>query len=449
MTDINKLLNTTSAGLLAQKLDAADGTKDGKIEASIWNEFVKDKGGKEVNEFINVGDAMNSITKYAIRNAKTLDKDIEVLAKEWTEAAPTSSTAVTGSVAAGSTTATTTTPQTPTGGISQPRVVSTNAEAVEADYQSVKVTVPLKTVTAEKPANKDEVDKIQSCRKDGKRVAELIKKANANFNKYNCTQYKNDYLNALKQINKDNVIYVLGEIPTLAKMIDDVDWAGAGFDKDDVIKYVLTPLGLKGDELGWVYRDGEKKMKFSEAYKQKAPDWSIDKIYRETYGTAKSMRGEELKKITEYNKKMTEYNNDVKDVNNFNKNLRSKAQKTFDDATKFMAEVANMNSKPEIERGHNDDENCDFANATLPDGRRIVVLYDNDGKISYILISHDTTPDTYSDGTTQDCAEVSFNNGEAYFDYDKSNENWEGSITSGYDFEKLKALAEKIFGKKE
>lgn len=98
MTDINRLLNTTSAGLLAQKLDAQDGNKNGEISASIWNEFVKDKGGKEVREFISVEDAMNSITKYVIKNAKTLGKNVENLAQEWINAIPAASNESTESV---------------------------------------------------------------------------------------------------------------------------------------------------------------------------------------------------------------------------------------------------------------------------------------------------------------------------------------------------------------
>ena len=46
MTDINPLLNSTLAGQIAQNLDVADGTKDGKIEKSIWDAFVQEHGGK-------------------------------------------------------------------------------------------------------------------------------------------------------------------------------------------------------------------------------------------------------------------------------------------------------------------------------------------------------------------------------------------------------------------
>ena len=87
MTDITRLLNTTSAGMIAQELDARDKNgKDNKIEASIWNAFIKDKGGKTVKNFISVTAAMNSITTYVIREAKKLGKNVEQLALEWLNA---------------------------------------------------------------------------------------------------------------------------------------------------------------------------------------------------------------------------------------------------------------------------------------------------------------------------------------------------------------------------
>ena len=82
MTEVNPLLNSTLAGKIAQKLDAADGTKDGKIQKSIWDAFAQEYGGKTVNEFIEVGDAMNSITTYAVKNSKA-DKSADTLAQEW------------------------------------------------------------------------------------------------------------------------------------------------------------------------------------------------------------------------------------------------------------------------------------------------------------------------------------------------------------------------------
>ena len=83
--NINKMVNGTLSGQIAQKLDAADGKKDGKISAFVWNEFVKDKGGKEIQSYISVENALKSITTYAVRDSKKSEegKSINELAKNW------------------------------------------------------------------------------------------------------------------------------------------------------------------------------------------------------------------------------------------------------------------------------------------------------------------------------------------------------------------------------
>ena len=66
MTDgINDKLKATLAYQIAAKLDAKDGTVDNKIQKTIWDDFIKDKGGKTVEEFIDIESAMKSITTYA------------------------------------------------------------------------------------------------------------------------------------------------------------------------------------------------------------------------------------------------------------------------------------------------------------------------------------------------------------------------------------------------
>ena len=52
---------------LAEELDAADGKKDGKISASIWNNFIDKSGsnGNKINKFINVETASKSLDFYA------------------------------------------------------------------------------------------------------------------------------------------------------------------------------------------------------------------------------------------------------------------------------------------------------------------------------------------------------------------------------------------------
>ena len=122
----------------------------------------------------------------------------------------------------------------------------------------------------------------------------------------------------------------------------------------------------------------------------------------------------------------------------------AKVQKVFKDANNFLIEVANMNPKPMIESGHY--EEGDWKQAILPDGRWIDVDYDKKGEITEIRISHDTTPDKKSDGATADLAEVTYRKDKAWYDTDKNNDIFEGSITSGYDYEKLKAIAKTIFG---
>ena len=109
-----------------------------------------------------------------------------------------------------------------------------------------------------------------------------------------------------------------------------------------------------------------------------------------------------------------------------------------------------MNPKPEIIEGRNNEKNYDWKEVKLPkpDGRWITVIYDEKGEISEICISHDTTPAHRTDGTTYDSAEIHYTATKAWYNIDKSNSEYEGSITSGYDFEALKTLAEKIFGKK-
>lgn len=88
----------------------------------------------------------------------------------------------------------------------------------------------------------------------------------------------------------------------------------------------------------------------------------------------------------------------------------------------------------------------DWKHVALPDGRWIQVNYDENGEICDIYISHDTTPDTEEGGSTYDGIDVIYTSEKAECNYDHCNSSFEGIITSGYDFEKLKALAEKIFG---
>lgn len=454
MTEVNPLLNKTAAGLMAQKLDAADGTKDGKINASIWNEFVKDKGGKEVREFINVEAAMNSITTYVVRESKKAAKSVESLAKEWNENINTpapSGVAGTTPAAEGVEGGAGTTPAPAADGVEPeageaPSV--SNAEQVEADFNSVKVTVPKKEVETTVPADLEaKALQINNAKAEGKAVAEKIKAANAKCVIPFGPGEVDNLEEALKLITKDNVVYVLENIPNLVDMIDGIDAFGYGFDKDEVIKYVLTPLGLKGDEHGWgFYKDGKRIQLQSEYYDKYASGWSLDKIKSKIDRISKDIRAKEQATVEEYDKKAAEYNKELEEVKKYNETELPKIQKTFDDANRFLAEVANMEPKPSIMSWHDSEKDCDVKWMTLPDSRWIKVYYDENGEISDILISYDTEEVV---GRYVLLSDVRYTKDQAIYSTDKNSKDWDGAITSGYDFEQLKALAEKIFGKNE
>lgn len=225
----------------------------------------------------------------------------------------------------------------------------------------------------------------------------------------------------LKKITPDNVAFILEVYPNLPTDIDKVFRMGAGFDKKDVHKYVLEPMIKKYEELGssMKYYDGvEITVENSKNLSLAAMKQKISSFKDELLGLVKE--------------------------DGF-----SKIQQTFDDANQFLAEVANMDPKPKIKSGKNTEKNYEWKEAELDDGRWIQVRYNSEGEISEILISHDTTPNKSDDGTTYDAADIKYTQEKARYDTDHNNGKYEGSITSGYDFEKLKALAEKIFGKKE
>lgn len=68
---------------ISNVLDISDGKKDKKICASVWNEFVKDKGGKKIKYSISLENAMKSISVYLERESKRTGKSKEDLAVKW------------------------------------------------------------------------------------------------------------------------------------------------------------------------------------------------------------------------------------------------------------------------------------------------------------------------------------------------------------------------------
>lgn len=397
MTNLDKLLNTTSAGMIAQKLDAKDGTKDGKIEASIWKDFIKEigTGNDNVDEFITVENAMKSITKYVIGAAKKTNKNVETLANEWLNNVGSSNgtngaDAADGADKSEAASATDGDKADKSGGTKAGNKPSSPAQA---DYNSVKVTVPVRYTS-------NQVKNILKNIGEGKKLAASLKKGN------------------IKGITKDNVAYTLNSDTTIS--------FGPNSQRQAIT--VFVKLVDKMSELGIIeYSKDYCSPKSFAKLPPKKQNGIIQNYKSRIIATERQI-----------------VKNDTENKAYHNKN-RAKIQQTFDGANKLLADVANMKKKQKIESGKNDD-GTEWKYVTLPNGKWIQVEYDGNGDISKILISHDTTPDHKEDGSTNDTGEVEYTATVAQYNFDKSNNEYEGSITSGYDFEKLKALAKKIFG---
>lgn len=275
-----------------------------------------------------------------------------------------------------------------------------NTEQARKDAEAVKVTVPQPELKVQHNNYLDEAEQIaqdlktelQSDWVDQSKVKAQLEKLK-----------NNPELAAM-------VVNFYGE--GFAQDIDEVFGMGFGFDKSDFYNYVLAPLVEKAKTLGIDTKGINNKSDIAE----------MDNVAREL---AKEV-------YADYRAKAIKASDEQK-----------KVQKTFDDANNFLAKVANTEPKPEMEI----DQEEKRKTATLADGRRISVRYDDNGEICDIRISHDLTPSKMKDGSEVDCMDIWYTKENAQFDTDKNNGVYEGHLDKGYDFEKLKVLAEKIFGK--
>lgn len=140
--------------------------------------------------------------------------------------------------------------------------------------------------------------------------------------------------------------------------------------------------------------------------------------------------------IIEREKFIVDNSKATKEVSN---KFRPEVQKCFDNANKALVDAANNKGKLKINK-----TNYGSKRANLPDGRWIEVFYDK-GTISEIRISYNSTPDVQEDESRRDDPEVIYSENEAEYNIDHNQFYSEGSITSGYNFKKLKAIATSIF----
>lgn len=84
MAGIDKTNLRSMARDIAKELDKKDkGGEDNKIEASVWNEFVANKGGKQIKSHISLDNAIKSISTYLAKNATETGESFGDLADKW------------------------------------------------------------------------------------------------------------------------------------------------------------------------------------------------------------------------------------------------------------------------------------------------------------------------------------------------------------------------------
>lgn len=371
MTEIRQILNSAAIEL-ANKLDAQDsGGKDGKIEASIWNEFVKDKGGKTIQSSITIENARKSITTYLFNTANQLGKSVADVAKSWGVSGTQADTTVDETNNDDSAT--------------NPADGNQGNRNAEFSTASIKVTVPPAYIS--KGAKS-----IIKNQQEGIKLRESLKKSDT------------------RGITKDNV----------AQAAITVNF---GPNSQRQAKIVFNALKQRYEELY------NKRVLTESEFMKLSPKDQNKWIHVTANLIIQREREREIVKQANSNK---EYQN---------KN-HAKIQKCFDNANKALVDAANNKSSLRIQRNDNGSKT-----ANLPDGRWIKVYYDETGEIDGIDISYDSTPDHRNDGSTFNGAEVEYKKNVAFYDIDHSNDAWECNIESGYNFEKLKKIAESIFGK--
>lgn len=128
----------------------------------------------------------------------------------------------------------------------------------------------------------------------------------------------------------------------------------------------------------------------------------------------------------------------------FGANIPEDAKECFKLSTDVLNDAVNMNPKPEVYDSKHAGEDC--KECKLPNGEYIRVFYDSNGEIEGIMVSYSSEEEELSDGSMGDGAEAYFTSDFANYNANSSINGWDGEVTSGYDFEELKALAEQIFG---
>ena len=129
-----------------------------------------------------------------------------------------------------------------------------------------------------------------------------------------------------------------------------------------------------------------------------------------------------------------------------------KAHERINNAKKMLEDVAKGTSQVTIRIAQDKKTGEIVKEATLSDGRYIIASYDKQGNIESIVVSTETGQATETSQNGQlndDATEVMFRKDDIQVDAETNtqrNHKYDLKVTEGYEFEKYKALADKIFG---
>ena len=225
----------------------------------------------------------------------------------------------------------------------------------------------------------------------------------------------------LSKITPENVAYVFGNYPELIEKIDDV----VGFDNEEVYEYVVKDLQARLSALGIE----EPKLATGDSISK---DTSIKEMKLWVMQAANLILDDDDAKLQAYKAQADAVDAEKSELSK----IGDKEKEVINNANKTLAEAAYAEPKLEVKK---DKDGDDFVE--LPDGRRIVVERDDNGKITAVHIDKDTNAQDYDIRYTADRMSI---------DTDNSNDSWEASLSSdNYDFNKVLEFARLIFGEGE
>ena len=310
------------------------------------------------------------------------------------------------------------------------------------------------TVTTKEPTKPDSTypDKIIKNQESGFDLAKQISDINQKFCESQNWDNREKYRKLLEQITPENVSYVLDNIPDLADLIDGVDLfivkqgGCCGFDKDEVFKYVLDNLQKRAARLG-VKDRGDDLTKGASLEDMKTRIGFLSKKIRNFESAVVKKYKNEL---TQYTTAYAAYKKEVNEVNEKNATL-GRAQEYRNRANQLLAELANMNQKPNItQETKKVGEKTIVSKATLEyQGNKVVASYINDGSLGWISVVLDGA--SHNNENASDQSDVEYIGELAFYDAEKDGADGKKEYLDEFggkiDANKLKEFAEAIFGK--